>query len=344
MEEVKQEANSFDEKADALLEEMEKETPGASSGAEQTKGDGTQPPESAGAGPEKTDQIKDVEADRTLSVEEKLSKIKEIIGDDEKALDAYIKQKGYHNDPAWQKQREMIDRLKQEGAKSALSPEDKALLEDVKKVTSSREYIETAMKAQGYTQDAIDKALRDRGFDVATKPDDLNALVFSKLGVKPETLDDNTKAIVDDVIKIANIIIEDRLGKVLPNQLKPIQEHLSQVNREIMGDKLIKEMKETVSKEGILDFDKDVTPELNKYLDEHPEITQEELRSAFIKINHALSIERLRTGKKREEEQGKKDGLRQTQNTRGAKVNIPARTGNFDKDADSLLDSLGMTY
>ena len=45
----------------------------------------------------------DKEAKSESSPEDKLAKIKEILGDDEKAIDAYIKSKGYHTDPAWQK-------------------------------------------------------------------------------------------------------------------------------------------------------------------------------------------------------------------------------------------------
>ncbi|MBU0909473.1 MAG: hypothetical protein KJ717_07875, partial [Proteobacteria bacterium] len=86
--------------------------------------------------------------------------------DDEKALDAYIKEKGYHNDPAWQKQRELIDRLKKEKEEGALSDEDKQRLEDLKTVTSSREYIQASMEKQGYTQEAINNALKEKGFDI----------------------------------------------------------------------------------------------------------------------------------------------------------------------------------
>lgn len=334
---------TFDEKADAVLDDLEKEAPAGSSDADKPEGDDTETKETATAEVEKTEKVKEVEADTSLSVEDKIAKIKEILGDDEKAIDAYIKQKGYHNDPAWQKQRELIDRLKQEKAQGALSVEDKKLLEDVKKVTSSREYIETSMKSQGYTQDAIDKALREKGIDVAAKSADDLSLIASKLNIPVDKLSQAQKDDITDIAKIVDVIFKDRLDKILPNQLKPIQEHISSINQESSASKIINTMKEIVVKEKILDFEKDIEPEINKFLDANPDATQADVLSHFKELNHSLSVERLRTGKKKEERDIKKTGLRQISSGGGGEAAIPEKTGDFDKDADALLDSLNVT-
>ncbi len=333
---------TIDESQDEFLDNLEKETPLASTTENKPEGEDTKTKETATAEVEKTEKVKEVEADTSLSVEDKIAKIKEILGDDEKAIDAYIKQKGYHNDPAWQKQRELIDRLKQEKATGGLSVEDKALLADVKKVTSSREYIETSMKSQGFTQDAIDKALREKGIDVAEKPADDLALISQSLNIDASKLTQAQKDDITDIVKIADIIFKDRMDKILPNQLKPIQEHISSINQEASAGKIVNVMKELVNKEKILDFEKDVEPEINKFLDANPAATQADVLAHFKELNHQLTVERLRTGQKKEIRDEKKTGLRQLSSGGGGEQVVPAKTGDFDKDADAILDSLNV--
>jgi len=333
----------FDAKAEQVLDDLEKDTLSDSSAEDKPEGVDTKTDKTATAEVEKTEKVKEVEADTSLSVEDKIAKIKEILGDDEKAIDAYIKQKGYHNDPAWQKQREIIDRLKQEKATGGLSAEDKALLADVKKVTSSREYIETSMKAQGFTQDAIDKRLRESGIDVAAKPADDVELVAKSLNIDTSKLSQTQKDDISDIVKIADIIFKDRIDKILPNQLKPIQDHIGHINQETSANKIVNIMKEAVVKENILDFEKDVEPEINKFLDANPDATQADVLAHFKEINHSLTVERLKTAKKKEERDIKKTGLRQNSTSGGGGGIIPAKTGDFEKDADAILDSLNAT-
>jgi len=334
---------TFDEAADAILDGIEKETQADTSTEKKPEGEETETKETSTAEVDKTEKVKAVEADTSLSVEDKIAKIKEILGDDEKALDAYIKEKGYHKDPAWQKQREIIDRLKKEKTEGVLSVEDKALLADVKKVTSSREYIETSLKSQGFTQDAIDKRLREAGFDIVAKPQDDLELISRTLNIDPSKLTQTQKDDITDIVKIADIIFKDRMNKVLPSQLKPIQEHIGQINQEASAGKIVNAMREIVKKEGILDFDKDIDPEINKFLDANPEATQADVLSHFKELNHTLSVERLKLGKKKDERDIKKTNLRQISTGGGGGEALPAKTGDFDKDADALLDSLNVS-
>lgn len=333
----------FDSVADKILDDLEKETPTDTSTEKKPEGEETKTTETKTAEVSKTEKVKEVEADTSLSVEEKIAKVKEILGDDEKAIDAYIKEKGYHKDPAWQKQREIIDRLKAEQAKGVLSPEDKKLLEDVKKVTSSREYIETSMRSQGFTQDAIDKRLRESGFDVAAKPTDDLELISQSLNIDSSKLTQAQKDDITDIVKIADIIFKDRINKILPNQLKPIQEHIGAINQETSAGKIVNTMKEIIKKEGILDFEKDIEPEINKFLDANPDAIQADVLAHFKEINHSLTIERLRLGKKKDERDVKKTNLRQIPGGGGGEITVPAKTGDFDKDADALLDSLNVS-
>jgi len=222
-----------------------------------------------------------------------------------------------------------------------MSAEDKKALEDFKKVTSSREYIETSLKAQGFKQEVIDQKLREAGFDVAEKPADDLALIAQGLNIDPAKFTQAQKDDISDIVKIADIIFKDRMNKILPNQLKPIQEHLGNINKETSANKIVTTMQETVKTEGILDFAKDIEPEINKFLDANPDATQADVLSHFRELNHRLSVERLKTGKKKEEREIKKGDLRQL-STGGEAGAIPAKTGDFDKDADAFLDNLGI--
>ena len=343
MAEQQTEAKDFDTIADAYLSKGE-ETPSEPSSAEQTE-DSQNQAEATGAEPEKTEQVKAIEADKSLSVEAKLAKVKEILGDDEKALDAYIKQKGYHNDPAWQKQREIIEKLKQEG-KQSLSQEDKTALEEFKKFRNSAEYIQSSMKTQGYTQEAIEKKLQEAGFNVPAKSQDDVQLVIDKLGIEINDMSEkdriNLKANVSDVVKIADILINDRLSKVLPKELEPVKNSINVAEAEKNANKMYSQMRDSIKNDGILDFDKDIEPVLNKFLDDNPDATLQDLNEHFKDMSKKMSIERLKTGKKKEERDEMKSNLRQNIPMSGSRPGNLKKTGDFEKDADAFLENYSL--
>ena len=98
-------------------------------------------------------------------------------------------------------------------------------------------------------------------------------------------------------------------------------------------------MRNVIKTEGILDFEKDIEPEINKFLDENSDAAQSDVLAHFKELNHNLSIERLRTGKRKEVRDEKKGNLRQNVTTSGGSKNLPQKTGDFDKDADAFFDS-----
>jgi len=346
MPESKNEANDFDSRADTFLDKEVTETPATTSIANKPEDDTARPEMTPGAEPEKTEQVKKVEADSSLSVGEKIAKIKEILGDDEKALDAYIKQKGYHNDPAWQKQREKIERLKQEAKANFLSDEDRKALEEFKNFRSSAEYIQTFMRAQGFTQEAIDKKLKEAGFDVKSTPQDDIQMVISKLGINIDDMNEEDRVRIrnniSDVVRIAEILINDRLGKILPKELEPLQGHLQTIEQSENATKLANLIKKTVNDEGVLDYGKDIEPALYKFLDENPDATQQDVFEHFKSIYHTMTVERLKVGKRKEERDDKKTSLRQNIPISGSPPGVPKKTGNFDKDADAFLETINI--
>jgi hypothetical protein len=214
-------------------------------------------------------------------------------------------------------------------------------IDDLKKTMNSREYIEQSMRTKGFTQEAIDGELTKRGFEVAQKPGDDVGLVISKLGLDPKSVDENTRATISDVAKVVDILINDRLGKTLPKTMKPFEDNLISLQRKENASNLSKNMREIVEKDGVLDFAKDVYPEIVKFLEANKEAKQEDVFEHFKEVNHRLTIERLKAGKKqvgRDEEKGK---LPKVFKPSGGKVTVPEKTGDADKDMDNFLDAIG---
>ena len=111
------------------------------------------------------------------------------------------------------------------------------------------------------------------------------------------------------------------------------------MSKEKSARKQVDAMQEIVKAEGVLDFEKDIEPELNKFIDANPDAIQQDVFEHFKTINHSLSVERLRTGKKKEERDEKRTNLRQNISISG-NTPFPKKTGNFDDDADAILDAL----
>lgn len=253
------------------------------------------------------------EAEAEQVIKDKLAKISEILGDDPKAIDAYIKSKGYHNDPAWKKVYEMSKKLEAPG----LDEKTKQEMEVFKKVTSSPEYIRMRMTQEGYKPEAIDAKLKELGHEVEAKPDDINDRLLTKYNINPQAYKsqeeyESAKNNVSDIITIAKDVVESLLESKLGKTLEPIQQELSQNKSERNASKLTKQMQNIVSVEGVLDWEKEVTPEINRFIDEAEkegkEISQVEIYNHFLELNHKLSIEKLKTkGKKDERDEVKKN-------------------------------------
>lgn len=318
----------FNTQADTFLDSLE-----SSSGSKDAMGEPIPPKEEAGADLPKNANLQ-AEVEKAPTVEEKLAKIAEILGDDKDAVEAYIKQHGYHKDPAWQK-------LLEKSRTPAIDEETKNRIAEFNKVTSQPDYIRAAMKTQGYTDEAIDKELKNRGFDIQPKGIDDVQMVMQQLNIDPTTMNDNTKAVIADVVKIADVIFKDRMSKVLPNALKPIEEQTTKIAQRDGAAQFMNTVKGTLEKEGVLTME-DISPHLNKFMDDNPQATQQDVLNHFNEINHALSIERLKSGKKQVERTEAKKGNRPLSKEAAGEFKVPKKTGNFNQDADSLLDALNV--
>lgn len=253
--------------------------------------------------------------------------------------------KEFHKHPAWQRIMKERDEARKSAEETKVPQDVLAKLEEFNKIASSPEYIQTSMKAQGYTQEAINQRLQQLGHQPPTGQQDNVQLILSKLNVDPNILTPEQKSYVSDIAKIADVLFQEKINQILPNQLKPIQETLDTMKQSAQGERLYEDMVKTVGTEGILDFKTDIEPALGRYMEENPKATQAEIREAFRDINHQLSIERLRTKGKKEARDEKKKELRQ--NSPGQTLNpgeMPKRQQGQDISSyvDSLLDATGI--
>ena len=315
---------SIDTKIDTFLDKGEK-TPAESSDGKKTTVEEPKEPEVAGDDQPK----KSTEGDEGKETEKDTEEKKEEDPKDLAFREAYNKGKS------------KSDKDYEERLKGMPSKEE---LEAFKQVTSSPEFIRESMRAKGFKDEAIDSELKRMGHTVQERPGDDVTLVTQKLGLDPNTIDSNMRSTISDVSKIVRIIANDAMGKVLPEQLKPLQEaQLQQAQKQSALD-IAKQMEKTVQSEGILDFKEDIQPAMNEFLDKNPNATQGEAQAHFREVNHALSIERLKSGKKKEKRDVDKTKLRsQKPGVQLDPSKVPAKSGNVAQDIDSFLDHVGMT-
>ena len=307
---------TLDESQDKFLDEQEKATPSATSTeekpaeeAKETKDTGTDQPK-----PEKSEETEDIP-------------------------------KEFHKHPAWQKriakEKEAIERA--EKAEKALEQQPSSdKVAEFEKVTSSPAFVRESMRAQGFKDEAIDTRLRELGHEVPVRPGDDLALITSRLGLDPATITDDQKASISDISKVVDVLIQDRLGKELPKVVGPLQDAQEKQERKVSGDKIAQDIQAVIKSEGILDYGKDIEPLLNKFMDANPQAQQEDVATYFKDINHKLILERGSAGRKKTERDEKKDNLRQIDKTT-SQSNLPKKTGDFDTDADTFLDNLGIS-
>jgi hypothetical protein len=319
------ESTDFDSKLESELDTLEgrEETPEDSSSSKETQD--TETKETEGAGDDQQKTSKPEETKEEASKEEKA---------DPKDL---MFRKAYNEAKA------KFDK-ELEGIKSQLLPKEE--VETFRSITSSPAYIRESMRSQGYKDEVIDGKLKELGHNVPTREVDDVALVTRELGYDPQNLTNEQRQDINYVSKVARVMVKHMMGQELPGQLKPFKEGMEEIQRERGSSQVSSMIQKTIKDEGILDYEKDIAPEMNRWLDENEGkkgITQEDFLNHFHKVNHRLSIERLRTGKRREDRGKAKDNQRPNKDTlRITPGKMPALTGDNDKDMDNALDALGI--
>ena len=247
---------------------------------------------------------------------------------DPKVKDPVRERLARQRDAERQKTAELLERSKELEAK----------LSQFQKVTQSPEFVKAQMKAEGYTDDAINKRLRDMGVDVPNVKPDVFSLIKSKLGINPDDFDPQYKQGLAETERVIDLILDDRLSRILPSQMAPLEKTVTEMQRKSSSAELLRSMKDTISKEGILDFDKDLVPEMEKFITANPQATQEDLGYEFQRLNHTMALDRLKTKGKKDERDVKKDVLRgKVVEGAGAK---PATGFKYNPSNPNSLDAL----
>lgn len=247
--------------------------------------------------------------------------------------------KEFHKHPAWQrimKERDEARKALEEAPKESLSKDE---IDEFRKTTSSPSYVRESMKAQGYTDEAIDTKLREMGHTVPERASDDMGMIAKGFGLTTDQLTPEEKQQLPIQTKLFDILFKDRMAKTLPNVLNPLQDTVSKITQTSTADKYMAEMKSIVDKKGILDFGKDIEPELNKWMDEHPEGVQEDLFAYFKDINSEKTIDRLEKGGKKKTRDETKNQLRG--NKEGGVTNTQVKIGDKNVSDDQLLDAIG---
>lgn len=322
--------DNFDEKFEEAMTKVGEETPEGSSAPEKTTPEGTETPDASGADPNKKAEAEG--------------------GKEPKEEDEEVP-KGFSDHPKWQKllkQRNEARELAKK-AQGNLSDEDKKVLEDFKRTINTPEYIRVSMKAQGFTEEAINKKLGELGHKVETAPEDDVDFIIKDTGTDPKTITEDDRVAISNFSKIAKSIFKKMYGEALPNEIKPLKDTLGKITSRENAKETISEMENIVSNEKILDFKKDIEPELHKFMDEHAKeiegMSSEELQGVvmdyFKDLYHRLSVERLKGGKRKEEVDKSKLNLRGLNKTIPI-GSLPKKTNEFESDADAILDAYGV--
>ena len=222
--------------------------------------------------------------------------------------------KEFHKNPAWQRILKERDEARQalEAQKGSVS---EAQQTEYNRVISSPSYIRSNMKAQGYTDEAVDAKLREAGHDIPEKVADDYGVAVKALGLTLDQVKPQDKPMIQDVVKVASAIADAKIASILPGHLKPLTDGLNRINQTRGADKMMSGIKDTITKEGILNYEEDVEPHLDKFLDGNPNALQGEFLSFFKDLNHKLLLQRVATGKKKTERDGKKTNLRGSKDT-----------------------------
>lgn len=321
------ESAEFDAKLESELDAYEgrEETPEDSSSSKETQESETEETEGAG-----DDQQKTSEPEETKEEESKEDKAKD-------PVESRMFRKAY-NEASKKYEKELAS------LKSQMLPKEE--VENIRRITSSPSYIQESMRSQGYKDEAIDSKLKELGHNVPTRGVDDVGLITRELGLDPKSVTDDQRQYIGDIAKVSRVMMKHMMGQELPGQLKPFKDGMEEIQRERGSSQVTSMIQKTIKDEGVLDYEKDVEPEMNKWLDSNEGkegITQEDFLAHFKEINHRLSIERLRTGKRREDRGKAKDNQRPNKETlRITPGKLPERTGDFNKDIDGALDALGI--
>lgn len=315
---------SVDETMDKILDEAEgKEKPAESSSNSEEKPEEKEPEKEAKAGGEPDPEKKEAEATEDTDIPSE-----------------------FHKHKAWIK---LQDRAKAAEEKLAeqggtMSEEDKALLENVKELTNSRQFLKDKYEREGFKEDVVTKKLADAGFKDAEEGTKTDLEIAAKaLNLNVEDLSEEAKADITSLAKISRAMMSEDLNRILPAILNPISEKVAGLTGRDEGIKIHEDFVDKVGKDGLLNYEKDLAPDISKFLDDNPEATQQDVAKFQQDTYHSKLVLYQNAVKNKDERDNKVEGNRPGGEGSAVKTGLPDKTGDFEKDANAFLDHAGVT-
>ena len=318
---------SVDEKMDDVLDEkFGKENPEATSTSKETTDDETKTEAEGDSDPDTAKKESEAKEETDKSEEDDVPK-------------------EFHKHPKWQKlYNRAIDaeaKLEEKGA--VVDESTQAALDEFKNFSSTREFLEAKLKKDGLRDEVIAERLKEAGFESAeaTAQSDLE-IAAEALNLDVKSLTDQERADISGIGKVSRALMMNDLKKILPELINPISDKVSALTAKDSGLKIHDDFTGLVEKDAVLDYVKDLAPDISKFLDDNPNSTQQDVEKFQNDLYHnKLVLHKTALAGKEEREEKLSDNRPGGEGTRTA-TGLPDKTGDFDKDADALFDHLGV--
>lgn len=260
--------------------------------------------------------------------------------------------KEFHKHPKWQKlltERNEARLAAEELKKQTIPSELKDEVERFRKVTSSEAFIKAEMQDAGFKPEAIDAELSKRGFKV-DKPikndleDFLKSVGADKANVPADYLN-----VLQDVDRFVDFKAQRMLEARLSDKLGPLEQRLGKFESKETTSDLLNKMENIVKEEGMLDFEKEVLPQLNEFVSKNKDAKADRFVEHFVELNHKLALAKAKTLSKHEERDEKRKLLPKGNpgiNSRLPNTEVKSFNGSerdFPKHLDEILDAHGLT-
>lgn len=245
--------------------------------------------------------------------------------------------KGFAEHPSW-KAREA--KIKEHQARA------QELERSLSSLLSDPEVLAKHLKRQGYSDQQVQAELFSRGLklpgqatDNPTKRDQVEA-ICSKLGWDAGNLNQNEKAYIADLIKLSDAVAQERVEAIMKERLGPMESYFSNMRERQSLTQEFDEVKKRAKGEfPDLDWDKDVEPAMNKYLD-HLDQTDPQGRLArnpqTVYVNAMFQI--LKEKKSQDLKREERDKERAKARPLVPGVRTPQSTSNKGKNWEETLD------
>ena len=259
--------------------------------------------------------------------------------------------KGFASHPKWIEREE---KLKE--AREALKTKD-AEIERYSKLLDDPEIYAKWLKSQGYSDEKVQEALREKGFDTGAKQNGdkgnqaqaIAERACAKLGWDINKLDADQKAYIQDSVNLTMAIIQEAVGPMIENRVAPHEQMFSEMSmqKQFNADELaVQKLAKDEFPEA--DWEKVIKPAISKFLAELDEkdpkrtikLTYEDI---YYRATRPLLKELTQSKGRQEVRDTNKKNARPIGNGPATRTGEPAQKGRSAREeAEAYLDEKGI--